>query len=139
MARFLFKVELAGEGVTAVDAWAEACEAFSADPGDPHSTKVEDEELSSERAYFYGELRETFLGDSETTSRFIFSLPEGYDEDKMMDFFAWNERGGGIGSDGDYESDRSSVRSLGSRKIPSEHFEVLKLYLPNLTVDPVRA
>jgi len=88
--------------------------------------------------FYYGELRETFLGDSETTARFIFSLPESGDEVVMMDLLAWNERGGGEGADGDYETDRSRVKSLGAREITEEHFEVLKLYLPDLTGAPIR-
>lgn len=85
--------------------------------------------------FYYGELRETF-GDYETTARFIFSLPELRDEDAMMDVLARNERGGGEGSNGDYETDCSRVGSLGARAIPEEHFEVLKLYLPDMTDAP---
>lgn len=105
-----------------------------ADPGDPHSTKTEGAELTPERAYYYGELRETFSWTYETTSRFVFSCPASADPDSLMDRYAYDERGGGDGADGDYESSCSRVESLGAQPIPEEHFNVMKLYLPDLTI-----
>jgi hypothetical protein len=45
MARFIFEVVLMGEGDTAEEAWQDAVEALSADPGEPENAReVEDED-----------------------------------------------------------------------------------------------
>lgn len=87
-----------------------------------------------DRAYFYGELRETFDGTYETTSRFVFSCPASADPDTLMDTYVHDERGGGEGADGEYESDCSRVKSLGAQSIPEGHFNVMRLYIPDLTL-----
>ena len=42
--RYFFKVELSGQGNNAVEAWNDAVDAFSADPGEPWTVEEEQEE-----------------------------------------------------------------------------------------------
>lgn len=44
MKRYTFQVELSGQGDNPDEAWEDAVNAFSLDPGDPHSFTIEDDE-----------------------------------------------------------------------------------------------
>lgn len=86
--------------------------------------------------YFVGEIEETF-GEYEATSHFVFSTPAGGDPDAAMDQITKAFRGDeseAVGVNGNYMVGHISVRSKGYDPIPEEHFNILKLYLADLTI-----